>query len=123
MNIEPDSKDWTWVLDATCPECGLVAADVPPGEIAGRVRESLPRWSGVLSRADARVRPHPSTWSPAEYAGHVRDVHALFVERTQLMLDRDAPQFSDWDQSAQRRLAVRRGHARAVLPARRRRLT
>lgn len=25
MAIEPDTKDWTWVLDRPCPECGFEA--------------------------------------------------------------------------------------------------
>ena len=24
--IEPDTKDWTWVLDRPCPECGFEAS-------------------------------------------------------------------------------------------------
>src|SRR5665647_2684362 len=25
--IEPDTKDWTWVLQRPCPECGMAAGD------------------------------------------------------------------------------------------------
>ena len=98
MDIEPDTKDWTWVLDKPCPECGLAAFDVPPSEIAHRVQADLPRWSAVLERPDAHVRPAPGTWSPTEYACHVRDVHALFGERIRLMLEQDGPRFANWDQ-------------------------
>jgi hypothetical protein len=98
VDIEPDTKDWTWVLDESCPECGLAAADVPPTEIADRVQAELPRWSAVLERPDARERPAPGTWSPTEYACHVRDVHTLFGLRIRLMLEQDAPQFPNWDQ-------------------------
>jgi hypothetical protein len=29
MTIVPDDKDWTWVLERPCPECGaVVAADL-----------------------------------------------------------------------------------------------
>jgi len=98
VTIEPDTKDWTWVLGATCPECGLTAGDVAPSDIAARVRADLPRWAAVLARPDARTRPAPDTWSPTEYACHVRDVFALFRERIQLMLDQDDPQFANWDQ-------------------------
>jgi len=98
VDIEPDTKDWTWVLDQACAECGLAAGDVPPTEIAHRVQADLPRWSAVLERADARERPAPSTWSPTEYACHVRDVHVLFAERMRLMLDQDGPHFANWDQ-------------------------
>jgi len=26
--IQPDTKDWTWVLSQRCPECGFTATDV-----------------------------------------------------------------------------------------------
>lgn len=86
------------MLEQPCPECGLAAGDVPPTEIARRVQAELPRWSAVLERPDARVRPAPTTWSATEYACHVRDVHTLFAQRIRLMLEQDAPQFPNWDQ-------------------------
>lgn len=98
MDIEPDTKDWTWVLSEPCPECGLVSADVVPTGIAARVVADLPRWEAVLRRADARERPTPTTWSPTEYACHVRDVFVLFGQRVRLMLDEDDPMFANWDQ-------------------------
>lgn len=98
MDIEPDTKDWTWVLARPCPECGLAAGEVAPTEIAERVLADLPRWEAVLRRPDARDRPAPSTWSPTEYACHVRDVFVLFDERVRLMLDEDDPMFANWDQ-------------------------
>ncbi len=39
-------------------------------------------------------------WSRLEYACHVRDVHRLFAERVQRMLDEDDPTFDNWDQDA-----------------------
>lgn len=98
MDIEPDTKDWTWVLARPCPECGLTASDIAPTDVAERVRADLPRWEDVLRRPDARQRPAPDTWSVAEYACHVRDVYVLFGQRIQLMLDEDDPLFADWDQ-------------------------
>lgn len=96
--IEPDTKDWTWVLSQQCAECGLTASEVIPTEIGARVRADLPRWEAVLARPDARDRPAPDTWSPLEYACHVRDVFLLFAERAELMLDHDDPMFANWDQ-------------------------
>ncbi len=98
MTIEPDTKDWTWVLSQQCPECGLTASDVAPDEISARVRADLPRWTVVLARPDAGARPAPNVWSPLEYACHVRDVYLLFAERVELMLDHDDPLFANWDQ-------------------------
>ncbi len=44
-----------------------------------------------------RARPEASTWSPLEYACHVRDVFALFASRLELMLSADDPLFANWD--------------------------
>lgn len=98
MDIEPDSKDWTWVLGEPCPECGLAAGEVDPASVGALVLADLPRWEAVLARTEARVRPAPSTWSPTEYACHVRDVFVIFGQRLRLMLDQDDPQFANWDQ-------------------------
>ena len=100
MDIDPDTKDWTWVLDRPCPDCGLTAGEVEPSEVAGRVLADLPRWEAVLARAEAHVRPAPGTWSPTEYGCHVRDVFVLFDHRVRLMLGEDDPMFANWDQDA-----------------------
>lgn len=96
--IVPDTKDWTWVLERPCPECGFDAAAVEVDAIGPAVRESLPRWKAVLSRPDATVRPDAATWSPSEYAAHVRDVFGIFEGRLRMLLDQDDPLFPDWDQ-------------------------
>ncbi|MDO8106260.1 DinB family protein [Isoptericola sp. b441] len=98
--IVPDTKDWTWVLERPCGECGFVAAGLAAPGIAGAVAASVPRWQAVLDRADVRRRPRPDVWSPLEYACHVRDVYRLFAARARLMLDRDGPTFENWDQDA-----------------------
>jgi hypothetical protein len=98
VGIEPDTKDWTWVLAEPCPECGLAPGQVPPTSVGALVRDDLRRWESVLARVEARVRPSPDTWSPTEYACHVRDVFVLFGQRLRLMLDQDDPLFDNWDQ-------------------------
>jgi len=98
MAIVPDTKDWTWVLREACPDCGLAAGEFPPDAVADRVRADLPRWTAVLARPDARYRPDDHTWSPTEYACHVRDVFTLFAERARLILESDDPHFANWDQ-------------------------
>lgn len=113
MAISPDSKDWTWVLTEPCPECGLVASEVPPEDIGARVRADLPRWEAVLAKPAAEVRPAAGRgagdiWSATEYACHVRDVFGLFAERLKLMLAEDDPQFANWDQDA---TAIEDGYA------------
>lgn len=97
--IEPDTKDWTVVITEGCAECGFDAGlDVTTtGE---RLRQSIVRWQAVLDRTDAAERPRPTTWSPLEYAAHVRDVCGIFRGRLHLMLTDDDARFADWDQDA-----------------------
>ncbi|MFL6154949.1 MAG: DinB family protein [Marmoricola sp.] len=96
--IEPDTKDWTWVLEQPCPECGFDPAQVEVRELADLVHRNTRGWYGALDGADAAVRPSPGTWSRLEYACHVRDVHRIFADRVRLMLDADDPLFENWDQ-------------------------
>ncbi len=110
MTIEPDTKDWTWVLEAPCPECGFVAHDVRIDDVAATIRANTEVWRVVLAGPAARRRPSPEVWSPSEYACHVRDVHALFGERVALMLTEHGPTFPNWDQDA---TAVELGYDRA----------
>ncbi len=100
MTIAPDTKDWTWVLERPCPQCGFDASTFPAGEVPSRIRADLPAWVTRLSQSDARRRPDESTWSPLEYAAHVRDVFRLFRTRLALMLKEDDPLFANWDQDA-----------------------
>jgi len=96
--IEPETKDWTWVLDETCHECGFDTRTIAGTDVPALVRENAAVWPGVLARPDARQRPDDSTWSPLEYACHVRDVYRLFAVRLNLMLTADDPLFPNWDQ-------------------------
>jgi SAM-dependent methyltransferase len=96
--IEPDTKDWTWVLERPCPECGFDAPGLDRARLPGAIRDNATLWEVVLGTDDAAVRPAPHLWSPLEYACHVRDVNRLFLERVQLMLTEDSPRFANWDQ-------------------------
>jgi len=98
MPIIPDDKDWTWVLNAPCPECGFEAAKTTPAAVATTIPALLPRWQAALNRATAEQRPDDSTWSVLEYAAHVRDVFDVFEARLQLMLTQENPVFANWDQ-------------------------
>jgi len=100
MVITPDTKDWTWVLDRPCPECGFTAAEVGFDDVPGLLRANAASWAPVLERADVTVRPDDHTWSALEYAAHVRDVFRIFSVRLDLMLREDDPQFANWDQDA-----------------------
>ena len=96
--IIPDSKDWTWVLREPCPECGFDTSAFPREQVAGLLRDNAVRWEPVLSRSDVRERPVPTTWSPLEYACHVRDVFRIYTYRLNLMLTEDDPEYPNWDQ-------------------------
>ena len=96
--IEPDTKDWTWVLEQPCPDCGLAAAAVDRADLGRLIRDNAASWAAALGAPRVTERPRPDVWSVTEYACHVRDVHALFGERVRLMLAEDNPVFANWDQ-------------------------
>jgi hypothetical protein len=98
MPIQPDVKDWTWVIEKPCPQCEFDAPSVAPNEIAAVIRDNAERWKEALAGRDAAVRPVGHVWSTLEYACHVRDVHKIFGERVRRMLLEEDPQFANWDQ-------------------------
>lgn len=100
---EPDSTDWTFVLEAGCPECGYELHD--PALTGERLRAGVPRWAEVLSRPDVARRPGEHVWSPLEYASHSRDLVAVLGERVEAMLTGEDPVLGDYDGEAE---AVRR---------------
>lgn len=94
----PDTKDWTWVLDRPCPECGFDPGAQALADLPALLHDTAMVWSQVLRNADVATRPASDTWSPLEYACHVRDVQRLFAGRIRRMLEQDTPTFADWDQ-------------------------
>src|SRR5580765_8229222 len=100
MPIVPDTKDWTWVLQRPCPECGFDSAAFEVDEVPGMVRSNAAAWRDALADERARQRPSSDKWSALEYGCHVRDVFRLYDERLALMLERDDPHFPNWDQDA-----------------------
>lgn len=100
MAIIPDDKDWTWVLERPCPECGFDASRLQPGAVPDALRENAAAWRPLLDHPAATVRPGEDRWSALEYACHVRDVFRLFDRRLALMLRDDDPTFENWDQDA-----------------------
>jgi hypothetical protein len=100
MPITPDTKDWTWVLDRPCPECGFEAGAVEVSDVPEEISANAAAWDLVLQRPDVRRRPDDATWSALEYACHVRDVYRIFTARLRLMLELHDPLFENWDQDA-----------------------
>ena len=90
VSIEPDTKDWTWVIEQACPDCGFEPNEVRREQLADLLHENTRGWYTALTRPDVARRPEPGVWS-VEYACHVRDVHALFAVRVRLMLEEDDP--------------------------------
>jgi DinB superfamily len=94
----PDVKDWTWVLEKPCPDCGFDAKSIDAGDFGRLTRENV---GALLAGADtpgAAERPSPEVWSPLEYACHVRDVCRVFGARLAVMRGSTDPQFANWDQ-------------------------
>ncbi|MEW2480463.1 DinB family protein [Mycobacterium sp. NPDC049093] len=98
--LEPDTKDWTWVLSRVCTECGFDPASVQPSEVAAMIRDDAALWVPRLHGTGVAVRVRPDRWSILEYGCHIRDVHRVFEHRVQLMLTEQDPQFPNWDQDA-----------------------
>jgi hypothetical protein len=99
VTITPDSKDWTWVLQRACPECGFDTASFAREAVPSMIRDVAQNWHAVLASAgDHRQRRRPDQWSALEYGCHVRDVFRLYDHRLDLMLIQDGPHYPNWDQ-------------------------
>ena len=100
MSITPDTKDWTWVLQRPCPECGFDSTTFAPPKVSAMIRENAAAWLEVLASGGVERRPSDDVWSALEYGCHVRDVYRVCLVRLQLMLSEDGPVFANWDQDA-----------------------
>ena len=99
--IVPDDKDWTWVLDRRCEDCGFDAASCDPGDVGRLIEENALAWEHLGDAGAIRPgRPDERRWSTLEYACHVRDVFSRYDERIALMLRCNDPLFPNWDQDA-----------------------
>lgn len=98
MPIVPDDKNWTWVLEQACLECGFVGEDFPATDAPAALEHNAEEWLELLQHPRVRDRPDDHTWSALEYACHVRDVCRLYLYRLNLMRDQDGPHFPNWDQ-------------------------
>ena len=103
MTITPDTKNWTWVLQRPCPECGFEAGAIALEEIPTLLRANAEGWRRYFAEnGDEAVatRTDPAKWSPLEYACHVRDCNNVYIQRVNLMLAHEDPQYPNWDQDA-----------------------
>jgi hypothetical protein len=101
IGFRAETKDWTWVLERPCPECGLDTTTLTGPDVAPLSLRVAGAWAQAL-RADPAParRRRPDRWSTLEYGCHVRDVLIRADQRLGLMLDRDDPEFANWDQDA-----------------------
>ena len=58
MAIVPDTKDWTWVLERACPECGLDTRQVQPTDIPALIRDNAAAWRALLNGAQPGPFPN-----------------------------------------------------------------
>jgi len=98
MTIIPDDKDWTWVLETPCPECGFDASDIDIYAMSALVEKLARDWSQILEGEDIGQRPEPTKWSRLEYACHVRDVFRITSLRLNAMMQVDGVGFENCDQ-------------------------
>ena len=98
MTLEPDTKDWTWVLDRPCDECGFDASAFDRPAIPRAFRKNAQVWFALLADPAAAERTRSDRWSTLEYACHVHDVHQIYHDRVSQMLAEDNPVFENWDQ-------------------------
>ena len=98
--IVPDVKDWTWVLERPCPECGFDASGFARDQVAAEARAIAATWVRLLAEPGAALRTRADRWSVLEYACHVRDVFRVCDYRLERMLTEDGPHYDNWDQDA-----------------------
>jgi DinB superfamily len=98
--IAPDDKNWTWVLERHCPECGFDARGFDRELVGSMILANAVSWQRVLRGAAVSPRRSPTVWSPLEYACHVRDVFRVYDERLRRMLTEADPHYDNWDQDA-----------------------
>ena len=75
-----------------CLECGFDYGTVTPVAAAELLRQFPPKYRALVAGGEElRTRPSPWTWSALEYTCHVRDVFAVYTERTRRVLSEDRP--------------------------------
>ncbi len=60
MTITPDTKDWTWVLQRPCPECGFDTRAFPVTAVPGMIMANAAAWRDALAGPESRAMPAPA---------------------------------------------------------------
>jgi hypothetical protein len=87
------------VTGLRCEECGFEYDSLGPAELPGAIRAFAKRYRAPLTRflpgedgdVVLRERPEPATWSPLEYAAHMRDVFDRYDGWIHRCLEEDRP--------------------------------
>lgn len=99
--IPPDTKDWTVVLRDGCVECGFRPGYAYEENISRLKALEAPILTTFNSSQEyLYTRPSAQTWAPIEYLAHIAEVCEVMMDRLQLMLVQDNPEFANWDQDA-----------------------
>lgn len=79
---------------STCAECGFVYDLTRATEVAPLAKEHAVEYADLLltDSPKLRQRPDPDTWSPLEYACHMRDVLLMQRERVLAARRTDTPE-------------------------------
>src|SRR5262249_52277705 len=83
-------------LSESCADCGFIYAQTRTELLAwlqSDINAFVARFEGI-DASRVRVRPEPDTWSPLEYACHVRDVLRVMRERIDLAQREFEPTFT-----------------------------
>ena len=49
MTIVPDDKNWTWVLERPCDECGFDSSTFTREEVGSLLRANIAEWQSILT--------------------------------------------------------------------------
>jgi len=53
VTIVPDTKDWTWVLERPCPECGFDTGGFPVEAVPQMIIANAAAWQPALAGSKA----------------------------------------------------------------------
>ena len=82
-----DTKDWTWVLERACDECGFDSAAVDLPDVGAAIRANARAWQVVLAGPDpSRGRHGACTEGLLEV---LRGRHSADPDRQHSLSDRD----------------------------------
>lgn len=94
--VPAETRDWTFVLDSGCPECGWTPWP-DPTSLRRAWDRNVAVWPELVTAEGAETRLDEHTWSPKEYGAHVRDMIRLLRIRASMMLAWHDPEFFNWD--------------------------